>query len=109
MIKGLILGILLGVVLVAGGVYFYFATGHAPVATSASPMPFETSLAKKGLHAYLDKLPHPEPQVAADETNLILGRKFTKNSAPRATDCRASRRPPSHKACTRRRRNCSTA
>jgi mono/diheme cytochrome c family protein len=78
MIKGLILGILLGVLLIVGGVYFYLATGHAPVATSAPPMPFETSLAKKALHAYLDKLPHPEPQLAADETNLISGAKVYK-------------------------------
>lgn len=78
MFKGLILGILLAVLLIAGGIYFYFATGHAPVATSAPPIPFEKSLAKKGLQAYLDKLPHPEPQVAADETNLIAGAKVYK-------------------------------
>lgn len=78
MIKGLIVGILLGVLLVAGGVYFYFSTGRAPVATSAPPMPLERKLAKMGLHAYLEKLPHPEPQVPADETNLIAGAKVYK-------------------------------
>jgi mono/diheme cytochrome c family protein len=78
MFKGLIVGIVLGVVLVAGGVYFYFVTGRAPVATSAPPMPFEKSLARTGLHAYLDKLPHPEPQVPADEANLISGAKIYK-------------------------------
>jgi thiosulfate dehydrogenase len=78
MIKGLIVGILLGVLLVAGGVYFYFSTGRAPVATSAPPMPLERKLAKMGLHAYLEKLPHPEPQVPADETNLIAGAKIYK-------------------------------
>jgi thiosulfate dehydrogenase len=78
MIKGLIAGILLGVLLVVAGVYFYFSTGRAPVATSAPPMPLERKLAKMGLHAYLDKLPHPEPQVPADETNLIAGAKVYK-------------------------------
>ncbi len=78
MLKGLILGSLLGVLLVAGGVYFYFSTGHAPVATSASPIPFEKTLARLGLHAYLDKLPHPQPQVPADEINLISGAKVYK-------------------------------
>jgi thiosulfate dehydrogenase len=78
MIKGLIVGILLGVLLVAGGVYFYFSTGRAPVATSAPPMPLERKFAKMGLHAYLEKLPHPEPQVPADETNLIAGAKVYK-------------------------------
>ncbi len=78
MIKGLILGILLGVLLVAGCIYFYFSSGRAPVATSASPIPFEKALASVGLHAYLDKLPHPAPQVAADEANLIAGAKVYK-------------------------------
>ncbi len=79
MLKGLILGILLGVLLVVAGVYFYFSTGHAPVATSASPIPFEKPLARLGLHAYLDKLPHLQPQVSADEVNLILGAKVYKD------------------------------
>jgi len=78
MLKGLILGILLGVLLIGGGVYFYFSSGRAPVATSAPPMPLEKTLARVGLHAYLDKLPHPEPQVPADEANLISGAKVYK-------------------------------
>jgi len=78
MIKGLILGVLLGVLLVAGCVYFYFSSGRAPVATSAPPIPFERALVRTGLHAYLDKLPHPAPQVAADEANLISGAKVYK-------------------------------
>jgi thiosulfate dehydrogenase len=78
MFKGLILGILLGMLLIAGGIYFYFSSGRAPVATSAPPMPFEKRFARIGLHAYLDKLPHPEPQVPADEANLTSGAKVYK-------------------------------
>lgn len=78
MLKGLILGILVGLLLVAGSVYYYFSSGRAPVATSASPMPMEKALARMGLHAYLDKLPHPQPQVAADEANLVAGAKVYK-------------------------------
>lgn len=78
MFKGLILGILLAMLLTAGGVYYYFSSGRAPVATSASPMPFEKTLSRVGLHAYLEKLPHLEPQVPADEANLILGAKVYK-------------------------------
>jgi len=80
MVKGLILGILLGVLLIAGGVYFYFSSGRAPVATAAPPMPLEKKLAKIGLQAYLDKLPHPEPQVAANEENLLHGAKIYKDN-----------------------------
>jgi thiosulfate dehydrogenase len=80
MLKGLLLGILAGVLLVAGGVYYYFSSGRAPVATAASPIPFEKKLAQIGLHAYLDKLPHPEPQVPADEKNLLMGAKVYKEN-----------------------------
>src|SRR5260370_26670875 len=78
MLKGLILGIALGVLLLLGGVYFYFSSGRAPVATSAPAMPFEKTFARIGLHAYLEKLPHPEPQVPADEANLLAGAKVYK-------------------------------
>jgi thiosulfate dehydrogenase len=73
MLKGLMLGTLLGVLLIAGGIYYYFSSGRAPVATAAPPMPFERTFAKIGLHAYLNRLPHPEPQVPADEPNLLAG------------------------------------
>src|SRR6266404_3976232 len=78
MLKGLILGILLGILLVAGGIYYYFSSGHAPVATSAPPIPFEKRLVRVALHAYLDKLAHPAPQVAADEANVLAGAKVYK-------------------------------
>ena len=78
MLKGLILGILIGVLLIAGIGCYYIFSGHAPVATSAPPMPFEKKLASIGLHAYLDKLPHPQPEVPADEANLIAGAKVYK-------------------------------
>jgi mono/diheme cytochrome c family protein len=80
MFKGMILGILLGVVLLAGGVYYYFSSGMAPVATAATPMPFEKKLAKIGQHAYLNKLPHPEPQVPADDSNMLSGAKVYKEN-----------------------------
>jgi len=78
MLKGLLIGIVIGILLIGGGIYYYFASGHAPVATSASPIPFEKQFARLGLHAYLDKLPHPQPQVPADEANLIVGAKVYK-------------------------------
>src|SRR2546421_12776853 len=78
MAKGFILGIVVAILLVAGGMYLYFSWGFAPVATSASPMPLERKLAKAAQHAYLDKLPHPTPLVPADEVNLIAGAKVYK-------------------------------
>jgi len=78
MVKGLLIGILLGAILLAGGVYYYFSSGHAPVATSAAPMPLEKRLARISLHSYLENLPHPQPGVPADEANLIAGAKVYK-------------------------------
>jgi len=78
MVKGLLIGILLGAILLAGGVYYYFSSGHAPVATSAAPMLLEKRLARISLHSYLENLPHPQPGVPADEANLIVGAKVYK-------------------------------
>lgn len=79
MLKGIVVGIGLGVLLVFCGVYFYFAGGHAPVATKSPEMPFEKKFARLALHAYLDKLPHPNSPVPADETNLLEGAKVYKD------------------------------
>jgi mono/diheme cytochrome c family protein len=73
MLKGLLLGIVLGVLAVAAGVYFYFSSGRAPVATAAAPMPFEKKFAKIGLQAYLARLPHPDAPVPTDDGNLAAG------------------------------------
>ncbi len=78
MFKGLVLGIVIGILLLVGCMYLYFSWGFAPVATSAHPMPFERRLAKASLHAYLNKQPHPQPLVPADEANLIAGAKVYK-------------------------------
>src|SRR5207249_3305569 len=78
MIKGILLGIVLGVAGVAACVYGYFASGRAPVAVAAAEMPFERKVARMGLHSYLDRLPHPEPAVPADENNLLEGAKVYK-------------------------------
>ena len=83
MLKGLLVGIVLGVLVVAAGVYFYFASGRAPVATSAPDMPFERTFARKALHSYLDKLPHPAPAVQADDATMMAGAMvYTDNCAP---------------------------
>lgn len=80
MFRGLVLGIILGIALVFLGGYFFFSTGHAPVATNAPEMPFERKFAGMALHAYLDKAPHVNSPVPADETNLLAGAKLYKQN-----------------------------
>jgi mono/diheme cytochrome c family protein len=73
MIKGILVGFVLGVAVIIATVYLYFATGRVPVAVTAPEMPFERKLAHMAIHAYLEKLPHPDPPVPADESNLREG------------------------------------
>jgi thiosulfate dehydrogenase len=69
----LVLGMILGTAAVISGVYWYFATGHAPVATSEPPMPFEKALAHKALNARVDReMPKTVP-IQPDESNLATG------------------------------------
>jgi thiosulfate dehydrogenase len=71
MIRGLVIGILLAVVLGVGGVWFYFATGRAPVGVTEPPMPFEKKLAKAALDARIQRDGPKESLVPADEANFL--------------------------------------
>src|SRR5262249_24144771 len=80
MLKALVIGILLGVLLVLGGIWLYFTTGRAPVAAADPPILFEKRLANGALHARLEKQPHPEPGVPADEPNYLAGAEVYKRN-----------------------------
>ena len=80
MLKGLLVGIALGVLLVFAGLYFYFSTGQAPVTTKSPEMPFEHKLAHMALDAYLNRMPHPKPQVSEDEHSFLEGAKVYKEN-----------------------------
>ena len=53
--RNFILGIVVTLVLLAVGVYCYFALGFVPAATAAEAMPFEKTLARIGLNAHVKK------------------------------------------------------
>jgi thiosulfate dehydrogenase len=73
-----LVGVILGAVLVPVVVFCYFATGMAPVATAAPPMPFEKTFAKMALHARLEKeMPKTSP-FAADEAAYVAGAQLYK-------------------------------
>jgi thiosulfate dehydrogenase len=78
MIKGFVIGILLTMLVVAGGVYSYFATGMAPAATADPPMPFEKKLANMALNAHIAKQQLGQPPAAADETAYLAGAEVYK-------------------------------
>lgn len=78
-LKSFVVGVLVGVLLLVGGVYYYFASGMAPVATADPPMPFEKKMASKALNAHIDKQNIATPPIPADEPNLVAGAKIYKD------------------------------
>ena len=73
-----LVGLILGVIAVPAGVYLYFSSGSAPVATSAPPMPFERTLARMALHARLDKEMPKSVPISADEATYVAGAQIYK-------------------------------
>jgi thiosulfate dehydrogenase len=78
MLKALIVGVVLGAALVLGGIWMYFTTGRAPVATTDPPLPFERKIAHAALNAHLDREVRSGPAVPADETNFLAGAEVYK-------------------------------
>ncbi len=75
-----LLGVVIGVALLSVGVIGYFLSGRAPVATDAPPMPMEKYLAKKALHAVLDReMPKTVP-IPANEANYLAGAQLYKDN-----------------------------
>jgi thiosulfate dehydrogenase len=71
-------GLVVGLVAVPVCVFLYFATGSAPVATSAPPMPFEKLMAKMAQHARMDKEMPKSVPIAADEAAYTAGAQIYK-------------------------------
>lgn len=71
--KKFIFGLIVGMLIPAALGYCYFRFGYAPVATSAAPMPFETTMARMALHARIDKEASKQSPIPADEANLTQG------------------------------------
>ena len=76
--KTFLFGLILGFVAVPALVYLYFASGNAPVATAAAPMPFEKKLAQMALHARLDKEMPKSVPIAGDEGAYAAGAQVYK-------------------------------
>ncbi len=78
--KAFIFGVIVTIVAIIAGVYFYFSSGSAPVATSAQAMPFEKMLANKALHARVEKeMPKTVP-IAADDAAYAAGAQIYRDN-----------------------------
>jgi thiosulfate dehydrogenase len=74
-----LIGLIIGLIAVPAGVYLYFSTGSAPVATAAPPMPFEKLLAKMAQHARMDKEMPKSVPIGADEAAFVAGAQIYKD------------------------------
>jgi len=81
MLKGVVVGFVLAVIILVGGVYYYFAAGMAPVAIADPLMPFERKPA----------------------------RRCTRGIAPCVTGCPASHPPTMRPSCFPDRPSCFAA
>lgn len=68
-----IIGIVIGILIVPAVFYLYCASGHAPVATASSPMPFEKFFAKTALHATIRREAPKTHSKKASEAELSAG------------------------------------
>lgn len=73
--KGFVLGVLIGALLVAGGLYYYFVSGTAPAAAADPPMPFERRMASRALDAHIEKAGIPAPPIQTNEDNYVAAAK----------------------------------
>jgi thiosulfate dehydrogenase len=78
--KGFVTGVLVGILLLAGGVYYYFVSGMAPVAAGDPPMPMERKIANRSLDAHIEKANVPAPPIQASEDNYVAAAKTYKDN-----------------------------
>jgi thiosulfate dehydrogenase len=71
--KGFLLGLILGVVLVPATIMLYFHLGHPPVAVSDPAFPMEQQIVHVPLHARIDKEAPKSAPIEPSAVNLQAG------------------------------------
>ena len=71
-----LLGVIVGLLILPVGAYFYIQFGNPPVAVADTPFPYERQIVSVPLHARIDRqMPHAVP-IEATPANLIAGAKI---------------------------------
>ena len=78
--RGFVLGVLVGIALIGGGIYFYFVSGMAPAAVADPPMLMEKKMANRSLDAHIEKANVPAPPIQPGEDNDVAGAKLYKDN-----------------------------
>jgi len=78
--KGLVIGVVIGVLLVTGSLYYYFVSGMAPAAVSDPMMPYERKMANRTLDAHIENAHIPAPPVPANDENMVPAAKLYRDN-----------------------------
>jgi mono/diheme cytochrome c family protein len=78
--KAFVVGVIVGAVLIAGGIYYYFVSGMAPAAVADPPMVMERKLANRSLDAHIEKANIPAPPIQPSEDNYVAAAKLYKDN-----------------------------
>jgi thiosulfate dehydrogenase len=68
-----LIGLVIGLLMVPIGIWFYLTAGSPPVATGDEPLPFEARIVHIPMHARIDRELIKTPPVEASPTNLEIG------------------------------------
>ena len=71
--KGFLVGLLIGLLVIPISVAIYLKAGHPPVAANDPPFPFEANIVDLPLHERIDREMVKKPPVTASPTNLEIG------------------------------------
>jgi mono/diheme cytochrome c family protein len=75
-----LVGLIVGLIVIPVGVYMYFSSGSAPVATASEPMPFEKMLAGMALHARMGKEMPKSVPITVDQAAFVAGAQVYKDN-----------------------------
>ena len=78
--RGFVTGVIIGVLLVGGGAYYYFVSGMAPAAAGDKPLPYERRIASRSLDAHIEKANVPAPPIQPSEENYLAAAKTYKEN-----------------------------
>src|SRR5215510_7793549 len=73
-------GVIIGMLSICGGVYLYFSSGMALVATAAEAMPFEKRLSRMALHKWVEKEMPKNTPIQPAENNMVARAQIYKDN-----------------------------
>jgi thiosulfate dehydrogenase len=73
--RGFILGVLLTLIVLVAGGYFFIRSGKLDMATTAKPLPFEQTVANAAIEASMEKGKDVQNPLPLNDANIVAGAK----------------------------------